>query len=166
MSFFDGHKNDVGAAYDKYADMLYRLSMAQLGNSSDAEDAVHDVFIKYMKTLTVFRDEEHVKSWLIRVTCNVCHDVQRQRKHRNHVSLDELSQMPASTEGVDTDSMGLQQMLAQVSEKNRAAIVLHYLEDYPVEKVADILGLSLSAVKMRLMRGREELKQIMGKEET
>ena len=74
-------KNDIEAVYDMYADMLYRLSLSYLQNSEDARDAVQDVFIKYATASDIFKDDEHKKAWLIRVTVNCCNDMLRRRKH-------------------------------------------------------------------------------------
>jgi RNA polymerase sigma-70 factor (ECF subfamily) len=55
--------------------------------------------------------------------------------------------------------------LSKIPEKNRGAIVLHYLEGFSVEEVAKMLGISQSAVKMRLARGREALKDLLSAED-
>ena len=70
------------AAYDKYANMLYRLAFSHLQRREDAEDAVQDVFTKYMNTSPRFTDDEHERAWLIRVTVNRCHDMLRRGKIR------------------------------------------------------------------------------------
>ena len=88
FSLGDSGKN-LTEIYDRYADMLYRLALTQLGTKEDAEDAVHDVFAKYISAAPVFRDETHEKAWFIRVTVNRCHDIFRHRSKRNHLALDE-----------------------------------------------------------------------------
>ena len=73
------NKADLEAAYGRYADMLYRLALSHLGVVEDAEDAVHDVFEKYINTSPSFKDGEHEKAWFVRVTVNRCHDLLRKR---------------------------------------------------------------------------------------
>ena len=151
-------KNDIEAVYDMYADMLYRLSLSYLQNTEDAQDAVQDVFVKYATASDIFKDEEHKKAWLIRVTVNYCNDMLRRRKLRTHASLDEISETVADGEESSSDIMNC---LKLIPLKNRAAVILHYLEGYSVEETAKILKISVSAVKMRLKRGREALYELI-----
>ena len=152
----------LSAAYDKYADMLYRLALSHLRRREDAEDAVHDVFMKYSDASTRFSDDEHERAWLIRVTVNRCHDILRRGKIRNHASLDEVHELPAEEDGVND----VLDAVHSLPEKYRTAIVLHHLEGFSVEEISAMLGTSVSAIKMRLSRGRELLKNQMDKEES
>ena len=151
-------KNDIETVYDMYADMLYRLSLSYLQNSEDARDAVQDVFIKYATASDIFKDDEHKKAWLIRVTVNCCNDMLRRRKLRNYVPLDEISETVTLDEESSSDIMNC---LKLIPPKNRAAVILHYLEGYSVEETAKVLKISVSAVKMRLKRGREALYELI-----
>lgn len=155
------HRADVAEMYDKYADMLYRIALVQLGASEDAEDAVQDVFTKYLGASPSFRDSEHEKAWFIRVTVNRCHDIFRRNSKRSHLPLEEAQDITHTHED-ETDVTGIVHALP---EKYRAAVTLHYLEGFSVEETARLLKLTVSAVKMRLARGREKMKEIMSREE-
>lgn len=152
--------NEFENVYERYADMLYRLALSYLNSSSDAEDVLQDVFLRYLKKMPAFKSEEHERAWFVRVTINRCHDVLRSRKF--HLSLDEVSQMPDKGK---EDSFDLLNKLSVLSEKYKTVIILHYLEGYSVEEVSFMLGLSLSAVKMRLSRGKKLLRNVLSKEE-
>lgn len=149
-------------AYDKYADMLYRLAFSHLRRREDAEDAVQDVFTKYMNTSPRFTDDEHERAWLVRVTVNRCHDMLRRGKVRERDSLDDISEIPDEE---SENTSGVLQAVFALPEKYKTAITLHYLEGFSVEEISSMLGISLSAVKMRLSRGREILKDLLDKEE-
>jgi len=151
-------KNDIERVYNMHADMLYRLALSYLQNSEDAMDAVQDVFVKYTAATQAFKDEEHKKAWLIRVTVNRCNDMLRQRKIRGYLPLEEISETASKTEESDSDIL---KCLDKIPLKNRAAVILHYLEGYSVEETAEILKVSVSAVKMRLKRGREALYELI-----
>lgn len=158
---FSSGKNRLEAAYESYADMLYRLALSHLGNCEDAEDAVQDVFARYITHAPVFSSAEHERAWLIRVTVNRCHDLARRRALRLTDQLNEQHDLPARQE--DTASE-LLELLSGISEKYRTVIVLHYLEGFSVEETAEMLRLSPSAVKMRLARGRAALESLLEKE--
>ncbi len=155
------NKADLAAVYDRYADMLYRLALTHTQNREDAEDAVQDVFTKYISTSQKFNDPEHERAWLVRVTVNRCHDLVRRGKIRTHESLDDITELPSE----EDPARGVLHMLSELPEKYRTAIALHHLEGFSVEEVSKMLGISPSAVKMRLSRGRELLKSLLTDEE-
>lgn len=155
MNRADLKKARLERAYELYADRLYRIALAQLGSDADAQDAVHDVFTRFFTSDISFHDSEHESAWFIRVLLNRCRDLLRRRKYRTHLDIDDAHDIPAA----EVEDYG--ELIAAVSslpEKYREAIVLHYLEDIPVDMVARALSISVSAAKMRLMRGREMLK--------
>lgn len=164
MSILGRIKTDVETAYDLYADTLYRVALSHLQSDEDAQDAVQDVFIKYINSSPIFRDSDHEKAWFIRSVINRCHDLLRYKKVRNHITLDEIAEITS-----DTSENNLQQevmlLLSQIDEKYKSVIILHYLEGYSVKEVSSILKISESSVKMRLVRGREMMKSIIIKEE-
>ena len=155
------NKANLACVYDKYADMLYRLALSHTQNREDAEDAVQDVFTKYIATSPRFSDEEHERAWLVRVTVNRCHDLVRRGKIRTHDSLDDITDLPSE----ESPASGVLKTLSELPEKYRTTIALHYLDGFSGEEVSRMLGISLSAAKMRLSRGRELLKNLLTDEE-
>lgn len=148
-------KEDFDYAYARYADMIYRLALSYLNCREDAQDAVHDVFIKYLHAVHKPEGEEHQRAWFVRCTINQCHDMLRKKKYRMHESLDEIKEIPSEEKELEYDVCKL---VSGLPEKYRAVITLHYLEGYNVKEVASMLKISVSAVKMRLSRGRLLLK--------
>ena len=163
MELVHSQSDQIAQLYDDYGDMVFRLAYSVLLNRADAEDAVQDVFLKYMTAAPFLRDDEHERAWLIRVTVNRCCDLLRRRKIRSHVSLDEIVETAA--ESAEPEVSDLMHTLSKIPEKNRGAIVLHHLEGFSVEETAKMLGISVSAVKMRLARGREALKDLLSAED-
>lgn len=157
MSFFH-HRKDISAAYDRNINLLYRLALSHLGNDFDAQDAVQETFVKYLRHLPEFSSEEHEKAWLIRVATNVCLDILRRKKIRAYTPIEEIHSLGVYDDGIE-NADSVMSKLDKVSPKNKTAVILHYLEGYSVEETAKMLGISVSAVKMRLMRGRDEIKK-------
>lgn len=141
--------------YAQYGPALYRFCLLQLKNAADAEDALQEVFLKRLYRAPVFDSPEHEKRWLYRVALNQCRDELR-RKRRTEVSL-EAAALLAMPE-VDRE---LVRQVSALPEKLRTVIHLHYYEGYTVEELAALLGVSVGAVKMRLLRGREALRREM-----
>ena len=160
MSNQPKQKEALASAYDKHSDMLFRLALAQLGNSEDAMDAVHDVFLKFFDIIPDFKDSEHERAWFIRSTVNRCHDIQRHKKIRSHPSLDEIGDVAAHGDSGE-ETRQLYRALSALPEKYSSVITLHYLEGFSVEEIASMLRITQSGIKMRLSRGREALKKLI-----
>ena len=161
MNLSQNGKSNFEMIYDRYSALLYRLSLSHLQSAHDAEDAVHDVFAKYISEPRQFKDKEHEEAWFVKITVNHCRDLLRKKKYRTHLSLDEVHHL--KTEGIEENSV--LEIVGRLSERYKSVIILHYLEGYSIDEVSFMLGLSVSAVKMRLSRGRELLKNLMEKED-
>lgn len=144
--------------FERYTNLLYRLCYSILLVREDAEDAVQDVFLKYYRKQPTFADEDHEKAWFIRVAVNHCKDILRRRKLREFIPFSEVEELLAEKE-TEADDSGVLQALFELTDRYRIVMILHYLEGYPVKEVARLCGISQSAVKMRLSRGREQLKE-------
>ena len=162
MSSLKIRKTDFEEVYDKYSDLLYRLALSHIGNAHDAGDTVHDVFATYIEKSYTFKDDEHERAWFVRVTVNRCHDFLRKQKHRNHLSLDDIRSL---SENENSNLPMILVSIGDLSEKYKTVIVLHYLEGYSIGEISSMLSISVSAVKMRLSRGKEFLKKQLEKEE-
>ncbi len=151
-------------AYDRYSNMLFRLAISRVNNREEAEDVVQDVFLKYLAYYPKLKDEEHTRAWLVRVTINASNDSLRRMKRRTFVSFDTVAEI-AADESVSPELRITMDQHSALPDKIRVVIILHYLEGYQVKEVASMLGISLSACKMRLARGRKMLGNIVAKEE-
>lgn len=151
--------DNVREAVNEYGDILYRICLIMLRNTADAEDAVQETFIKYMLSSPAFNDDEHKKAWLITVASNKCRDMLRFRK-RHVTESEEL----LKNYSLDTESSGILETIAEIPEKFRIVLTLHYVEGYKVDEIAKIIGKTSSAVKMRLSKGRKLLEEKYRKE--
>ena len=148
-------EKDIRGAVIKYSDMLYKICIVILCNEQDVQDAIQDTFCRYLEKMPDFCDEEHEKAWLIRVATNICRDMIRFRIRHPKVSIDELENSLAAPEQKQT----LRELL-ELPVKQRMVIYLHYVEGYHIREIADILGITEGAVKMRMQRGREEMQRL------
>ncbi len=138
---------------NQYADALFRLCFTILRNHMDAEDAVSDTLMKYLTKAPVFLEEEHRKSWLIRVASNICKDMLRANRYREHLDLNEISLYAP-----DQSDSDILVDVFRLPEKYRTIIYLYYIEGYSSKEIADILSISPTAVRKRLQHGRKRLK--------
>lgn len=144
-----------------YTDMLYRIAMGYLRNNEDSEDIVQETFfqyLKYVKSGKNFKDEEHEKCWLIRVTINLsCNKLKYGRQIQNIPFDDEsVQQIPLYNQ-----DMYLLEDINKLKDKYKSVFELFYLKDLKVSQISRILNISEAAVKTRLKRAREYLKEIL-----
>lgn len=142
--------------YEKYAKLLFRIAFLHLGNSYDAEDALQNVFMKLLYNSPRFSDEEHEKAWLIRVTQNHCKNMLKSSARKTSCELNE--ELAEDKQSDLQRAIDISQKISTLPANYKTAIYLHYYEDMTTEQISKILKISQSAVKMRLKRGRELLK--------
>ena len=149
-------EKDIREVVIKYSDMLYKICLVILCNEHDVQDVIQDTFCRYLEKKPDFRDEEHEKAWLIKVATNICRDLIRFRVRHPKVSIDEIENILAAPEQRET----LKELL-ELPIKNKTVIYLHYVEGYSIKEIADILGITESAVKSRLLRGRKQMRDMV-----
>lgn len=154
------YKSDIddlfNEKYETYSKLLFRIAFLHLGSLQDAEDVLQNVFIKLLYHSPNFKDDEHEKAWLIRVTQNHCKNLLKSASHRNHYDLND--EITADKSGDILKAIDISNKISALPTNYKTAIYLFYYEDLSVIQISKILGLSQSAVKMRLKRGRELLK--------
>ena len=135
--------------------MLLRIAMTRLSSPADAEDVVQEVFLKLLTTRPHFRDLEHEKAWLIRVTVNGCRSRLRSPWRKRRTELSEGLPAPEPEEKVV-----LEAVLA-LPPRDRAAVHLYYYEGYSTPEISAMTGQSEGTVRSRLSRARQKLKALL-----
>lgn len=143
----------------KYSQTVANVCVMRLNNPTDAEDCFQDTFVKLLTKTPSFKDEDHLKHWLIRAAIHSCYDYIK--KNRRTILLEQLPEEPSYR---SEDAYDISWALMKVKPDYREILYLHYCERYQVKEIAAILGKKPNTVKVMLMRGREMLKQVYGGE--
>lgn len=154
-------KDDFKKIVIKYGDFLFRTCFIMVNNKYDAEDIVQETLIKYYLENRIFNDEEHKKAWLLKVSQNMCRDLLRYNNRHLHVTFDEVSDSLISNDKYKYETIEDYLKIANLDYKYKSVIVLFYMEGYSIDEISRILDISQSAVKMRLKRGKEKLKDVL-----
>ena len=155
-------RQPLEALIERYQRSLYAAAFNICRNPEDANDAVQDTFIQYYTSGKEFRDEEHLKAWLLRVAVNRAKDIARSFWRRNKISIEEYAEeIPFENQ----EDRALFETVMKLPEKYRDVIHLYYYEELSVKEIAGILGASQGSVKMRLSRGRSFLRDVFKEEE-
>lgn len=151
-------ETELDALVQRNAQHMLRAAYAILHSKDDAQDAVQDAFLKLLRCKPTFRDTEHEKAWLLRVTINTAkNDLRTLRRITPMETLE-----PPVTQA--EHSPVLEAVLA-LPDAYRIVIHLYYYEGYAIKEIAHILRLPAATVGTRLARGRKKLAVMLEGEE-
>src|SRR5437762_1805640 len=163
-----GNRDAFGWIVTRYQSLLCSLAYSATGSLSQSEDLAQETFIAAWKQLADLREPEKRRSWLCRISRNLTYDAgRRQGREPIHKAepLEEIRESPAP-ERLPSDytisreeEAILWRSIERIPENYREPLVLFYREHQSVEKVAAALDLSEDAVKQRLSRGRNLLRE-------
>jgi RNA polymerase sigma-70 factor (ECF subfamily) len=166
-----GEKEAFEILLRRHQHRVFAVARGILKRQEDVEDISQQVFVKAYFSLKRFDQRAAFSTWLYKITVNECWDLLRKRKARPLVYeadfSEEQSRQFGATEreadnGPDTsERMAMRQrldnMLAQLDDRDRAMLILKEVEGFSVEEIADSLGLNANTVKVRLFRARRRI---------
>lgn len=139
---------------------MRRLAFAMVGDASTAEEIVQEAFVRLYASWRRLDRIEHLPSFLRRIVVNLCRS--RARRIAVRERLDPLLRGPSSTEQPDVAlHIDIWSALESLPPRQRACVVLRYLEDLSEADVADLLGCSLGTVKSQLHKARRRIEPLL-----
>ena len=157
--------------YEKHAPSLLSLCLRYCGNIEDAEDVLHDGFIKIIKNLHTFRDREDgsFTGWMKRIMVNTSLNLIRDRSKENKfIDIDPLVEKIVVPEEEETDSLFntesfsqemIMKMICELPAGYRTVFNMYVFEDYTHREIAGILNFSENTSKSQLSKARAMLKK-------
>lgn len=139
---------------------IYRIAMLMLNSKSDAEDAVQNVFLKYLEKNMEFQDEEHENAWFITVARNYCKDQLKTYWKKNI----EMGQIPEISFYDEEDEDETLEVILKLPDKYKDVIYLYYYEEYSIAEMSRILDRKESTIQTQLATARKRLKKLLEKE--
>lgn len=146
-------KQSIEEVMEKYGDMVYRIALTHTNSPENAEDVFQDVFIAYSEKLLKFKNEEHIKAWLIRVTINKCKNIKASSWYRKTVELTDQISFESPEE------LGVFEAVNKLPENYKNVIYLNYYEGYKLKEIAKILNTNENTIKTWSFRAKEILKE-------
>jgi RNA polymerase sigma-70 factor (ECF subfamily) len=159
----------------RYQDRLYNTVYRYVGHLEDAQDVVQETFLNAYQSLSNFKLESQLFTWLYRIAINTA--ISHKRKKRAAVSIDTARNGEAGIEpfdGSETSRPGhaleraeeekrIQDSLNRLSPEHRIVLILKDMEDLKYEEIADILEVPIGTVRSRLHRARQELRDVLNR---
>jgi len=157
--------------YRAHAGKLFSVACRMVGNPTDAEDLLQEIFLSAHRKLDGFRGESALGTWLYRLATNHCLDYLRSRAARTNQLTDELDDEPGHYEpgraGLAEQAvtkMDLERALAQLPEGCRAAFLLHDVQGLEHREVAQALGIAEGTSKSQVHKARLRLRSLLSRE--
>lgn len=158
----DGAIQEFAVLVGRYQRALYRHAVTMVLDHDAAEDMVQDAFIRAYTRLRECRDPGHFRSWLFQTLRNRCLDYLKEPRRRQ-VPIEDVE--PLSDAAHDPDAVTerkqiasrITAILATLPPEQRETFVMHYVDGMPYDAISELLGVSVSALKMRALRARETL---------
>lgn len=165
----DRDERPFGELFRRHKGLVWRVALGFFGNVQDAEDMTQDVFFTAHRKLAQFKGEASFRTWLHRITTNRCKNELRTRSRRLRTVNEPLEEAAAAAtngspgpEAVTVRGRRLQRLalaIESLTQEDRRLLRLVDLEQTPYKDVAELLGSSLGAVKMRVLRARARLRE-------
>lgn len=146
---------DFERVYRESSDAVFRSAYRILGNSSDAEDVLQTVFLRFLRRDTSLGIIDHPEPYLRRAAVNAALDIIRSRKSKV-TSLENLTSDPATGAQQELSSR-LRDALSRLDPKWAEMFLLRFVEGYGNKEIAQMLGMSQTMVAVTLFRARQKL---------
>jgi len=168
--FNRGDKEALRDIYEKYKDGLVTLAAALLSDVSSAEDAVHDVFVSFIKTAEKFRLTGSLKGYLATCVANNARNKNKARRKHKSIGLEEANPVALETNNPDTAAIfgeelsQLSRALVQLPYEQREVLILHVYSGLKFKTIAGQQEVSINTVQGRYRYGLEKLRSLMNDE--
>jgi len=163
-----GDREAFAILFEQYKNLVYKTAYLMLGESTEAEDALQEIFVQVYKSLSGFDPGKAAfTTWLYRVTFNYCLN-HRRKKRPFTLPLEELSPgLKSEFPGAQlAEEELLQQAIGKLTDKQRAVVILRYFWDLPYAEIAQILDVPLGTVKSRIDLALKTLRKVLEEQES
>ena len=150
--------------YRKYCDGMFIVAMRYLRNEADAEDMVQEAFIKAFQKLDQFRGEVTFGAWLKRIVINRCLDFLKTQKERLIALNEGHIHIVEDEDWTVEDTVSVEQVkkaMDELPDKYKYVVQLYLIEGYDHSEIAEILQITPTNCRSRLLRGKGYLKKIL-----
>jgi RNA polymerase sigma-70 factor (ECF subfamily) len=158
-----GDREAFAILFEQYKNLVYKTAYLMLGESTEAEDALQEIFLQVYKSLSSFDPGKAAfTTWLYRVTFNYCLNQHRKRRAFT-LPLQDIS--PALKSEFPSAQLAegevLQQAIGKLTDRQRAVVILRYFWELPYDEIAQVLDVPLGTVKSRIDLALKTLRKVI-----
>ncbi len=165
LKAINGDDEAFSLLVEAYQTPVYNLCYRMLGEATAAEDAAQETFWRAYQNLKKYDPQRSFTTWILSIAAHYCIDLQRRQKF-GIFEMDEFPDFdladpslpnPEAVAMMNEEDQVLHQLINKLSPPDRAAVILKYWYACSEEEIAQMLSLTVSAVKSRLHRSRKQL---------
>jgi len=165
----EGSLEALGLLYDRHQRVVYRTALAVTGDPDAASDLLQDVFLRLHRFSDRVDPERPLEPWLYRVTANLSYTWVKRRSRWIRPLVDIADWLTGGKKTSPSQLVEEQDVWEPVRQavlslplSHRVIVVMYYINDLPLQEIAEILDIPLGTVKSRLFYGRQALKERLG----
>jgi RNA polymerase sigma-70 factor (ECF subfamily) len=159
-AFMAGKREAFTELYLRFRQRVYSYCLRMLGSGAEAEDMYQEVFIRVYQRAHQFAEDKSLAGWIFTIAHNLC--LNRIRDRRTFENIDDLRYIAAPNIEVGDDwATRIQSALEQVPPENREPFLLFEYQGLSYIEIAEVMKLTVPAVKSRIYRSREQLRLIL-----
>ncbi len=162
----NGDNDAYALLYDRYGAMLYGVILRIVGEHPDAENLLQDTIVKVWRYIDSYdASKARFTTWILNIARNTAIDFTRskvflQRKQKQNLeSLHDAGNELVSTSGIQSDTIGLRQIVEKLTTSHRQIIDWMYFDGYTQQEIADNFNIPLGTVKTRTRAALTELRR-------
>jgi RNA polymerase sigma-70 factor (ECF subfamily) len=152
--------------FEKYNDFVYRVCFRYTQDTLEAQDLAQEVFVKVYSKMPAFQTMSQISTWMYRIAVNQCIDLLRTKKRRCELMENSLDPLVlrnlASHEDRTIASVDLEKILCTVKPQLRTILFMSLAEGLSYSEIAEVLGLSKSAVAKSVERFLAKVRKKQG----
>lgn len=160
----EGNRSAFACLVSRHQDSVFGLAVGMTRNREDAADMAQEAFIKAYNKLDQYNPEYAFRSWVLRICANQTKNLFRKRIRRRGAEEKSLLQQSIQDATIDPDYQALEDALSQLAPKFCVPLRLKHMEGLSYEEISGVLGIGISATKMRTARARKQLAEILNHE--
>jgi RNA polymerase sigma-70 factor (ECF subfamily) len=160
----EGNRSAFALLVSRHQDSVFGLAVGMTRNQEDAADMAQETFIRAYNKLEQYNPDYAFRSWILRICSNQTKNLFRKRTHRRSAEEKSLNAQAILESSVEPDFQPLEEALAQLAPKYCVPLRLKHMEGLSYEEISSVLGIGISAAKMRTARARKQLAEVLGHE--
>ncbi len=164
LKTLDGDKSAYGELYDRYARLIRAVCYETSKDVVQAQDLAQEVFMRAYTRLDRLEEPEKFSSWLVSIARNICREYRRGKYRDRHVlvGLDPTENQPATRQDkLSNHEIDLAAALDSLSEKEKMALHVYYLQENDAEQALKIMNMSRSAFYRLLAKARKKVEKYL-----
>jgi RNA polymerase sigma-70 factor (ECF subfamily) len=158
----DGDGLAFTALVDRHAGICLRFATRMLGNVEDAEDATQETLYRAHRALASYDGSTAFRTWLMTILVNRCRSTMLYRHRREERIVVDSDKLALATVATEVDNFDLrsviEQAVARLDGEQREAFLLKHVEQLSYDEMAEVTGVGVSALKMRVKRACDRLR--------